>query len=341
MKLPLLSLPLAVGLVGLLGACKKADQVQPDKQAAPSQVTGAGSKTGVLLRPKWPLNNRYVYQLDMDQHSTNKIPQMPTPMQQEVTMRLTYAVSVQKETTDGGRELELEFLANSLEVRMGGRAVMSFDSKQIADGDTRDPMAVPLRKMIGSKVRLLANQEGKVTKVLDLDIWREGLSLEEAGQPGQMLAQQFNQGFFLLLADSGRSLSPKPVTVGETWPFKAEFPAGATGKLAIDAKITLAGWENHAQRQCAILDSRGTLKGTTGDETGPMGKMTIDGGKLTGKAWFDPELGANVEYVADQFIHVKGEIPGQAIDNGAAARFTSEIGQKISVKLVELGKTKG
>ena len=113
------------------------------------------------------------------------------------------------------------------------------------------------------------------------------------------------------------------------------------GKITVDAKVTLKGWENREQRQCAILDSRGTLKGTPGKEVGPMGKMVIDQGKVTGRSWFDPDLGAMVDSVSDQTIRIKGELPGQAGGNRAAAGFTSDIGQKVTVKLVELAKVKG
>src|SRR5262249_21019439 len=149
------------------------------------------------------------------------------------------------------------------------------------------------------KVRLLVNADGKVTQVIGLDEWQNALALDDAGPVGQGLAQQFNQGFFRQLADFGRSFSAKPVTVGETWPFVAEFATGATGKIGVDAKITMKGWEKHEQHQCAILDSRGTLKGTPGDATGPMGKMTIDGSKFSGRSWFDPELGTMIDTVSD------------------------------------------
>ena len=344
----LIPLFLAVALIGLLGACKKADQTQssgpPDTvagQTGSAQTASANSKSGVLLQIKWPVGNRYVYRMDMDQHGTNHIPQLPKPMQQDVTMAMTYALSVLKETADAGRELEMEFLANEMEVKMGDQIVMSFDSKESSKNEAQNPMAAPFRKMIGSKVRLLVGADGKVEKVVGLDEWLSTVTGDGAGPAGQMLTQQFNEGFFRQLGDFGRSLSAKPVAVGDTWPLKVEFPTGPAGKIAVDAKITLKGWEDHEQHKCAILESRGTLKGTVGDAAGPMGKMSIDQGKITGRSWFDPELGAMIDYVSDQAIRIKGEMPGQPGGNQPAPGFTSELGQKITVKLVEFGKTSG
>src|SRR5262249_46675344 len=119
---------------------------------------------------------------------------------------------------------------------------------------------------------------------------------------------------------------------------KADFPTGRNGKISVDAKITLKGFENHEQHQCAVLESQGTFSGSPGDDMGPIGNMKIDKGKATGKTWFDPELGAMVDSIADQSLRVKGELPGQGGANRAG--FTSDISQKITVKLVESGKTK-
>lgn len=346
MKTRFASVSVALVLAGMLGACKKADQsnTQPSAtqgHAASTEPAAAGSKKGIVLRAKWPVGNRYVYRMDLEQRSVNTIPHMPKPMEQDVTMAMTYALSVMKETADGGRELEVEFLANEMEVKMGGQLVMSFDSKESANKAAQNPMAAPFRKMIGSKLRLLMGADATVDQVVGLDEWLSNVQGEGADPAGQMLAQQFNEGFFRQLADFGRGLPEKPVAVGETWPFKFEFPTGAMGKIALDAKVTLKGWENREQHQCAILDSRGTLKGKPGKEVGPMGKMVVDQGKITGRSWFDPNLGAMVDFVSDQTIRVKGEMPGQGGGDRASAGFTSDIGQKITVKLVELAKVNG
>jgi hypothetical protein len=334
MKFHLIPLSLAVGVLGLLNACKKAEQT-----AAPIQTDGATARNPVVLKVKWPIGNRYVYRLDLDQRSTNKIPQMPQPFRQDTRMSLTYALSVLKATPDGGRELELEFLANALESSMGGQPSMSFNSNDSTNQDGLNPLAGPLRRMVGSKLHLMVNADAKVANVAGLDEWRDNLFLEEAGPPGQMLAQQFNQGFFHLLTDSGRSLTAKPVSVGETWPYKVEIPTGAAGKISVDSKITMKGWENRAEHQCAILDSRGTLTGTPSDQVGPLGRMRIDHGNLTAKSWFDPELGALVDYNADQTMTIKAQMPGQPPANRGPG-FTSDIGQKITLKLVELEKAR-
>ena len=131
MRYQLIPLWCALSVLALLGACKKSEQpaaanpksespgsTQPATTSS-SAKSPAGAEKGVLLKIKWPVGNRYVYRMDMDQHVTNRVPQMPKPMQQDVTMAMTYALSVTKELPQDGREVEMEFLANEMEVKMG------------------------------------------------------------------------------------------------------------------------------------------------------------------------------------------------------------------------------
>ena len=329
MSHPLVTLALAALLAGFLAACRKSEP-----------ASGPNSKEGVLLKVKWPVGARYVYRMDLDQHSTNKIPQMPQGIQQDVTMAMTYALSVVKETAGGGRELEMEFLANEMEVKMGPQVMISFDSKENSSNDAKNPLVAPFRKMIGSKLRMQVDADGKVEQVIGLQEWTDRLSAE-AGPAKGMIAQQFSEGYFRQIADFGRGYLNRPVQPSETWPFKMEMPLGPMGKLKVDSKLTFKGWEEREQRKCVVIKSTGSLEGSPspGAEAGPMGKMSIKDGKLSGTAWFDPELGALVETVADQALNVTGELPGPPGGRGSAS-FTSAIGQKVNLKLVELGKVK-
>ena len=87
----------------------------------------------------------------------------------------------------------MDFTANEMEVKMGGQAMMSFDSKESAKNDAQNPMAAPFRKMIGSKVRLLVRADGKVDQVVGLDEWLNSVRGEGADPAGQLMTQQFNE----------------------------------------------------------------------------------------------------------------------------------------------------
>ena len=344
----------SLAFITAFSGCKKAEQpatpapqtevrpatpIQPEKAkqaTTPAPKPAANLEKGVVLKVKWPVGNRYVYRMDLDQHTTNNVPQMPKPMQQDLTMAMTYAISVPKETANGGHELEMEFLANEMEIKVGGQTMMSFDSKEPPAAG--NPIAEPLRKMIGSKVRMEVDADGKVQKVLNLDEWSNSLA-GDGGPAKGLLAQQFNESFFRQIAGFGIGLPDKAVDVGNTWPFQMDIPAGMMGKITLNSQITFKGWEDKEKHHCAVLQTTGTIKGGPGQEMGPM-RMTVDEGKITGTSWFDPDLGALIETVGDQAMHLKGDMPG-APGNAqpAAGGFTVDLGQKVTLKLVELGKT--
>jgi hypothetical protein len=335
----------------LFNGCKKSESTAPahpqvEKRPSAPEATAAtkpeaapAQDNGVLLRAKWPVGNRYTYRLDLDQHVTNHIPQMPKPMQQDVTMGMTYALSVDQATANDGREISLEFLANEMEVKMGEQTVISFDSKESGKSDAQNPFAAPFRKMIGSKVKMLMNAKGEVEKVA-ADEWRKSVTGDDPGGAGNMLAQQFNEGFFRQIVGYASTFPEKPVQVGDTWPHSMEVPAGPMGKITVESKVTFNKWEDHQNHHCAVLPSTGTFKGA-GLEGSPMGKMSIDEGKLTGTSWFDPELGALIESTSDQTMQLKGDMPGMpGGGNRPAASFTVEIGQRIALNLVDLAQAK-
>jgi hypothetical protein len=344
----------------MLGACKKAESPAPASPQAtpPTKETGpapqaeirpsapkpsAGPTKDVVMRIKWPMGSRFVYRIDLDQRSTNKIPQMPKPIEQDMTMAMTYATTVVKETANGGHELEMEFLANEIEMKMGGQTMMSFDSKEPGQNDVQNPMVAPFRKMVGSKVRLQVDAEGKLDKVLNLDEWSQSLAGDQG--PGRgMLGQQFNEAFFRQIIDSGRGLPSKPVNVGESWPFAMDVPAGPMGKIDLQAKITFQDWADRDQHHCAVLKTDGTIKGAAapGPEPGAMmgAKLTVESGTITGTSWFDPELGALVDSESVQLMHIKGDLPPPPGGKQAGGNFTVDLSQKVTLKLVELTKAK-
>ncbi len=313
-------------MLGAMSGCKKAEQ--PD-----------GAKSGVLLKVKWPAGNRYVYRLEMDQHTSTKMPQMPKPVEQHVVMGMTYALSVLKEQPDGGRELEMEFQSIELEITGAGQN-LHFNSKDApSTNDVPNPAMEPFRNIIGAKVQLELNAAGNVDKVIGLEDFSKLLASEEGGQGAQMMTQMFNEGFFRQMADFGHGMPAKPVAVGESWPFKMEMPVGGSGKIVVEAKTKLTGWQDYDQRHCTVLDAKGTLKGTIGPGVGPMGKMTLDHGQVTSTSWFDPELGAMIASTSDQSMRIKGDMPGQRNVIPFVSGLTVDLTQKISLKLAELGKT--
>ncbi len=349
----LLSIPFGGLLVLLLSlsACKKAEQpAEPAAgrdQAAPTPASASStaasgaapdSAESFLLKPKWPVGSRSVYRMESEQQSTNKVPQLPAPMQQQVRSAMTYALSVLKETADGGREVELEILDNAMQIQMAGQTVLDFDSKKPSEPSGPQAMfAAPFRKMPGSKVRLQLNADGALEEVLNLDQWVQSLTSSAQSPMGPMLAQQFNEGFFRQLADFSSALPQERVAVGQSWPFKVELPGGPLGNITADAKITFKGFEQHDTRNCAILETTGTFHGPSEQAGGLAGSVTVEDGNLKSTSWFDADAGTLVETATQQSLRFAGAMSGA---DGTQTQFTSAMAQTTRMKLVERGTAK-
>jgi hypothetical protein len=285
---------------------------------------------------KWPVGNRYVYRQDLERHKTNNVPSMPKPIQEDTSTSMTYSLVVTKEIPGGGREIELEFLANKMELRMGEQVIASFDSKEAGKNETQSPLSAPFRKMIGSKIRVQMDPDGKVDKVIDHQQWISNL-VSGAGAVGNLLAQHLNEKSIRGFSGFGSGLPANPVRVGDAWLFTLEASIGPNSRVSFDSTVTFQGIEEHDQHQCVALTLRGAIQASPDPQDTPMGKMTVESGAVEGTSWFDPETGTLIESVQDQAIRMKGDMPRTPGSKNSGA-FTMDLGEKRVIKLLELGK---
>jgi hypothetical protein len=117
--------------------------------------------------------------------------------------------------------------------------------------------------------------------------------------------------------------------------------------MNIDVTYTFSGWEEREKRKCALIDFAGTMssKGGAAAAAAPAQgmNMKLESGKLSGKTWFDSELGHPVETSIDQdmVLHMTMPTPRMRTNTNAAAtpisqNITNNTKQKVVIKLVEV-----
>ncbi len=345
MNLRLIFSGAAAGLILLACSCHKPaptnsaktdEQTERDQHLVSSELVNPAETQLCRLGAKWQVGSRYIYRMQMDQHRTNRTDNLAAPIDEEIQLGLTYALTVAEETSDSGHELELEFLANDLEIKVKGESVIHFSASKNATNLTDQPVPAPFRKMIGSTVLLRVAGNGRVEKVLGHELWLKTVAGDASGPAGQMVLQQFTEEFFKQLADFGRGLPARQVKPGDTWPNRDEVPAADLGKIVMTSTVSLAKWEEHDERQLALLSASGNLHSEPCSQATST-PMSIEHGQVTGKTWFDPAGGMLVESLVEEVLQVKGSIPSSSSAT-VPTQFTSDIVQKVSVKLVELGK---
>jgi hypothetical protein len=287
----------------------------------------------VLLRVVWLPRGRAVYRFELEQHSTNAIANAPKSAQEDLSMGMTYAVSRHHDTNVV--RLDLQLLAFDIEVKVDGRALMRFDSEPGSNAPPLASLCEPFTRIAGTQLGLILAPDGSVASLTGFDEWTRRVAGERAEVAEQMIAQQFNEGFFRQMVAFGQGLPTHLVGIGDPWSYQTELNAGALGKLTINSTLVLRRWEKHEDRKLAVVETAGTIKGAGQPETPLPGAIWFEQGAVAGVSWFDLEAGRLVESTVTQQMHLAGITANAVAGPQSASRFTSQMGQRVTVKLVE------
>lgn len=321
------------GSLILLGCSKAKDNKTPSNTATGNAARPPGNAAApasgpAQLQVKWTVGKKYSYQMEIAQNSETPLPGMPKPMVQANKMAFGYSISVPKELPNGGRELEIEFTNVKMEAQNSGRTVLSFDSdKDAASDDPKNSSALVLRRMIGARLKLLADATGKIERVEDFDQFEARLSGNGGAGSAALVKTMFNEDSLKQLCDPSLMLPAKPVSVGDTWPIKTTMKMAPVGDLTFNLKGAFKRWDDLDTRRCARLEFTGNISSKP-DAAQGQSPVQIEKDKLSGEVWFDPELGMMV--VADHRQEMTLKITTRG--NPLSATMT----QKTSVRLIEV-----
>jgi RNA polymerase sigma factor (sigma-70 family) len=292
-------------------------------ELAPHQ-TPSGNRAEMKIR--WQSGKTYAMRAEMVETVESKSSGQPQSFKQSVNLAQDYNLSVRKELDNGGRQLELEFTGETMDVCVGERKVSSFDSKQDSAHDGGVSMSAMLRKQLGARFQFFTDADGQVEKVEGLEeLMRE---IKTIGKPqDQAIFQQMFSGDILKEYVSFGDMMPnRPVTIGDRWRKTKDF-ASPGGMVATDTEYTFKNRAQHRDRQCMQIGVAGTISAKP-DATAQNSPRRNIKGKLTGDAWFDPELGMVVDSTFDQNITMEIMNRGQAV--------TLQINMNIRFTLVDV-----
>jgi len=270
----------------------------------------------------------------MKQNMEIFVPNQPNSIKQDMTMGQEYGLTVLKETPEGGHEVELEFLGMQMAFSQGGKSVMNYDSAKKSSPDNANPMADAFQKIIGAKIQYFLDVTNNVERIEGVDALVS--RLESGGSPDAVapLKSMFNEGYFKQIIGGSRSMPPKPVQPGDTWPVQLEIAMGPIGTLVMDYTFTFQKWEQRGKRNCARLEFRGTITSKPDDSSRPPGMtMDIQDGTSSGVSWFDPELGKIIETSLKQNITMAMTVPINMNGKTFTQAMTNVMNQVITIKL--------
>ena len=274
-----------VGLVSLLPGFS-----QLSANAAPADSTQS-------LKIKWTTGKEYFLRMTMTQSTEMPMGGQPKPMEGSMEMTQQFTMSVLKENSDGGHDIEMEF--GNVSMRSSGAGnEMSFDSTKPAAEDGNNPMAAMMRKIVGCRLKYVIGPDGTVQKIEGANemIKRLSAGALSAGAPEAegFYKQMLSDDNLKQYGSFSDTLPDHPVKIGDSWRLKKSIKI-LTGNLNIDAQYTLKGPEDHLLRHCQRIDFDGTLSSENGNAA-----ATITDGKMSGQLWFDPDLGTVIDNVSNQ-----------------------------------------
>ncbi len=292
----------------------------------------------VELKLKWPVGERVVQNFDLKMNMEISMPNQPAPVKQDITMGQNYSLSVLKETANGGREVELEFLSARMTMGMGGKAMIDYDSTKKPSNDRKDAMTTMFQKtfqnLIGSKIQYFLDASNHVERIEGVDALVSRLTTGGQGNPAAGLKNMFNESYLKQMVGDSRYMPSKPVQPGDTWPVQMDMLMGDLGTMEMNYNITFQSWEQHGKRTCARLEFQGTFKNKQDQNAKPAGMtMNIQDGNSSGVSWFDPELGIVTETTVNQDIKMTMTIPMNQRGKAINQTMTNIMNQVITIKL--------
>jgi hypothetical protein len=323
----LISLVIVAGGV-LLSGCSKPKKPAASSGGSTNASTAAVAADGpVDMKIKWAVGKTFAMRMDLDQGTEMKVPNQPDPVKQNVKLTQNFTMSALKKLDNGGWELQLEFGNETMDVLMGGRNVMTFDSNENPAQETNNPVAPILRAMIGAHIQYYTDASGKVEKMDGVDELKKRIDAYGTPQQRNMFQQMFSEDTLKRYGSFSEALPNRIVNIGESWSQKNDI-VSTIGTLALDMNYTFKNWEQHGDHKCAHVDATGTIATKTVTAANVGAAVEVQNGKITGDFWFDPDLGMIVDVHNTQDMTLKITTRTQNL--------SQQLSQKIRLSLVDV-----
>jgi hypothetical protein len=298
---------------------------KPADSEGAAKPADAGEPVTLML--KWQSGKRYLQSMDMTMDSDINVPGQKNSMKSTIKMGEDYTFSVLKDRDGGGKEVEMEITGISMNMGVGGKSMMSYDSKNPTGGDggAANPVAAIFQKMVGAHLKLLTDDKGKIQDVEGFDEFANSIATAGGAGSADMIKGFMSKDSVKQMAAQG--LPDHPVKIGDSWPFKFETSSPAMGGgMVVDMTYTFTGWEQRGDHKCAVLAFSGDIYTKAGDDGATPAMVSLDDGKTTGEMLFDPALGMAVENSAIQSFTMKVNVQGKSM--------STKMTQDIAVKLM-------
>lgn len=309
----------AVAGLGMLIAATGVTAVYQAENDSGGAGGGAAANADANLTLQWRTGKKYSMRFDFLQTTSTPLPGQPQPAKSAVNFTMEYNISVARALDASGKQLDLEFVNDTLDVSQDGNDLMKFDSTS-----PDDPAHNPARAPIGAHILFDIDASGKVLRVEGMDGLMERISATGKSAAPAVFKEILSELTLKKLVSFDDSVPNRKVKIGENWKIQKDVPS-KIGSLGVDVTCTFKKWDQRDDRQCAYIESHGDFsskKAALSD--GAM--MEIKKGRVFSESWFDPQLGMMVGSSADEMMSMTIGARG--------ATFSPQVNQNVHLTLL-------
>ncbi len=256
----------------------------------------------VDMRIKWDMGKGYNMNIAMVQDTATQVPGLAQPVHENVNLTQDFDVGAVKQLDNGGKQIELKFNSQAMDISRNGASILKFDSVQSPVQET-NIYAPVLRAMIGTQIQYFTDASGKIQRMEGVDELKNRISSVGDPQGQALLNQMFSTDTLEQYGSFADSMPGHMVAVGDSWRLQKDI-TNAIGVMALDLKFTLKNWEQHGDARCAHVEAEGTLAMKTPSAASGM-LVDITKAAISGQFWYDPALGMVVDSVNRQNLSMK------------------------------------
>jgi len=271
------------------------------------------------------VGKKYPMRVEVTQSIKTDVPNQSQPEVQEVKINQGFDISAVKELENGGRQLEMRFENEKIDVLQGSQSVLNFDSTQSTAEDANNPAAPVLRAALGSPIQYFTDANGKVERMEGVDELTRRVAAAESPQTHGHFREMFSETTLRRYGSFADIMPNRVVKTGESWNYKGDVPT-SVGVMTVDMKYTFKDWQEHDGHPCAHVTGKGEC--STKSASAATGVLVeVKKGKITGEFWYDPALGMIIGSSDDQDLTLKITTRQQTM--------SSQFNQNVQVALVD------
>ncbi|HEX3720251.1 MAG TPA: DUF6263 family protein [Verrucomicrobiae bacterium] len=260
----------------------------------------------VDMRIKWEVGKKYSLRMEANQQAETKMPNQPQPVKSGFDATENFDISAVSKLDNGGRQLELEFGNVTMNVRSGGRSLLSLDSAQ-GSPRTQNPAAA----IVGARLEYVTDPSGEVERFEGKDQLMKCIAGDAKSRAESIFSQLFTEDQLKALVSFGDMMPNRVVNVGEKWSRKKDIVT-SIGTVTIDMKFTFKDWERHDDYNCAHIEETARLTSKS-VSTQQGAAIEIEKSKIFADIWFDPVLGMVVDAVSHRTQTLKVTTQAQTV----------------------------